>query len=130
MAIHALEKNAPLILLFIGGALSTQNGWSYINLAVSLMVIFAASAFMTQLNIITDRELDQESKHHLYEYISYKENATRLLMAIELGICFSGIGWLSGQGLSITANCLLVFLGVTVLYSYNFFPSIHPLKRD
>lgn len=97
------------------------------RIAIALAAIAFISAFMTHLNIITDRELDLIKKPHLYRMLSSDQRVMNIALLAEAIVPVGGIIYLMVGGNLATGVSILLFLIVTVLYSYNFF-SRHPRR--
>lgn len=114
------SKNLPLLLLLLGGLLAAGGDAPTAIVFTAFGVSLASSAFMTHLNIITDRELDRGSKPQLYAYLEVNPTLSVCVLTGELMLALFGIGWLASRGSFGVAFCLSCFLALTTLYSYNF----------
>jgi 4-hydroxybenzoate polyprenyltransferase len=113
-----LQKNLPLLLLVLAGALLAPR-WNWGLLGASLGLALVSSAFMTHLNILTDVELDREKKPHLWRWLSTDPLLMLGLLGLELGVVLGGVAVLALFA-PLPALGLGLFTLLTVLYSYNF----------
>ena len=114
------KKNIPLVFLLLGGGFSSGQTIAWEILVVALFTLLMASALMTHINILTDAELDQNKKPHLYQWLSINPRFTALALFIELFVTIVGIGILVMWSHPRVAAGLFAFLMLTILYSYNF----------
>lgn len=126
-----LWKNLPLLFIFLSGVVLC-GGVGNIPLPLVITGIIGiafSSAFMTHLNIITDRELDLIEKPHLYRMLSSNKMVMKSSLIIELFITFLAITLFIGMGYIVSGLMILLFTIVAILYSYNFFSSEPQRKR-
>lgn len=116
-------KNLPLLFIFLSGMIIGNNKIIFEVAIVAIVAIAFSSAFMTHLNIITDRKLDLIEKPHLYKMLSTNVSVMKGALSLELLIVLIGIIMLLILKAYFTAGFILCFTVVTILYSYNFFSS-------
>lgn len=122
-------KNLPLLYLFLAGFAINYTGLHLDDLCLSLWAIVFASVFMTHLNIITDKELDAQSKPDLYKLLSQDARVTTIALVIEFSLCLAGILALLIKSAFYPTACISVFTIVAILYSYNFFTPAHAAQN-
>lgn len=123
-----LWKNLPLLFIFLSGVAIGSDGESLCFILLGVVGIAFSSAFMTHLNIITDRELDLIDKPHLYRMLSSNKNVMRIALVLELFMTIMVITFFIIKGYITSGLMILLFTVVAILYSYNFFSS-NPKRR-
>jgi 4-hydroxybenzoate polyprenyltransferase len=116
-------KNLPLLFIFLSGMVIGSNQIIFEVAIISVLSIAFSSAFMTHLNIITDRKLDLIEKPHLYKMLAANVNVMKGALAVEFLVVLIGILLLIILKAYLTAGFILCFTLVTILYSYNFVSS-------
>ena len=120
-------KNLPLLFTFLSGVFLIESA-NLGLLSLCLFTILCASFFMTHINVITDYELDKDSKPQFYKALSQNFPLAKRIIILELSLSILGITTLILLGEYLTGIFILLFSLVAVLYSYNFF-SLRP-KMD
>ncbi len=114
-------KNLPLLFLLISGYAITYHKGDYLTILIALFTVSFSSAFMTHLNIITDKELDAAKKPDLYKLLSQDKKITKTVLIVELLVVALGLLLLLLTGAYLPALFIFIFTAVAILYSYNFF---------
>ncbi len=123
-----LWKNLPLLFIFLSGSVIGGGGNAF-YLLIGIIGIAFSSAFMTHLNIITDRELDLIEKPHLYKMLSSNKRVMKSALFIEILITLLIVFLFLISAYFISGLMILIFTVVAILYSYNFLSSTPQNKR-
>lgn len=123
-----LWKNLPLLFIFLSGSV-IGGGGDGLYLLIGVVGIAFSSAFMTHLNIITDRELDLIDKPHLYKMLSSNKQVMNSALFIEILITLFVVFFFLINAYFISGLMILLFTVVAILYSYNFFSKTPQNKR-
>lgn len=123
-----LWKNLPLLFIFLSGSV-IGGGGDGLCLLIGVIGIAFSSAFMTHLNIITDRELDLIEKPHLYKMLSSNKQVMRFALLIEILITLLVVLFFLISAYYISGMMILMFTVVAILYSYNFLSAAPQNKR-
>lgn len=115
-------KNIPLILTFLSGFFINFNTseFNFFILMLALFAILISSFFMTHINVITDYELDKDSKPEFFNFLNLNYKLSIRLIWLELGIVIVLLTILIIEGYYFTAFNIFVFIAIATLYSYNF----------
>ena len=113
-------KNLPLLFLLISGYAITYHKGDYAAILIALFTLSFSSAFMTHLNIITDKELDAVKKPDLYKLLAQDKKTTKTVLVIEAVAIVVGLGLLLAVHAYLPALFIFIFTVVAILYSYNF----------
>ena len=122
-------KNLPLLFLLISGYAITYHKGDYAIILIALFTLSFSSAFMTHLNIITDKELDAIKKPDLYKLLSQDKKITKTVLIAEAIAILLGLAGLILLHAFLPALFIFIFTMVAVLYSYNFFTPAKAAKN-
>jgi 4-hydroxybenzoate polyprenyltransferase len=123
-----MKKSLPMALLIISGAFIGNWHNSLFFTCPVLLIFLASTCLMTQINILTDKELDKETKPQFYQWITNDMTLLKKVIIIECAIIGSGVLTLSFLGFNYLALSLLAFTILGILYSYNFLTPSNPVK--
>jgi 4-hydroxybenzoate polyprenyltransferase len=121
-------KNLPLLFIFLSGISLGGKPDYLIAVILGIVSIAFSSAFMTHLNIITDKELDLIEKPHLYKMLSSNVKVMKTALIFEFSIAILAVIYLYFIKFQVSAAFIVLFMVSTILYSYNFF-SKEPQKN-
>lgn len=122
-------KNLPLLFLFLSGfMINYSHHITETIIILCLIAISFASAFMTHINIITDKELDAKSKPHLYQKLTANRKVMIGGITLELLVVIIICYYLLLTDFQTTALFIIAFTLAATLYSFNFL-SVSPIKN-
>src|SRR5262245_43880875 len=81
-----VRKILPLLLLMLNGALLTGEQPLILNLLLSMVLVFVVMILGMQLNVLTDAELDRETKPHLLDGLTGDRSVLQLTIATEIAL--------------------------------------------
>jgi len=115
-------KNIPLVLTFLSGFfINFKNVQFNIGiLLVAFIAILISSFFMTHINVITDYELDKDSKPEFFNFLNINYKFSIKLIWLELVIVLVLLCFLIIKSYYFTALSIFIFIAIATLYSYNF----------
>jgi 4-hydroxybenzoate polyprenyltransferase len=116
-----LIKVAPLLLLVVCGALVGGHQPSLPALAVALAFCFLALLLTTQLNVLTDRQLDRARKPELFASLAADPRALAWLLVVELAAMAALLLAALLLHVPMLAGVLALVGAASNLYSYNYF---------
>jgi hypothetical protein len=122
-------KNLPLLFLLISGYAITYEKGNYETILIALFTLSFSSAFMTHLNIITDKELDAIKKPDLYKLLSQDKKITKTVLIAEAAAVVFGLVLLLMVRAYMPALFIFIFTCAAILYSYNLFTPSNAVKN-
>jgi 4-hydroxybenzoate polyprenyltransferase len=115
-----VHKLIPLLLLLASAALLSDGPLDLGCLALSISFVFTVSVLGMQLNVLTDRELDRDSKPKLAQQLTASPELLRNVLAIEVLASAALLVAIVPRSALVGAALLGYGVGFTC-YSYNLF---------
>jgi 4-hydroxybenzoate polyprenyltransferase len=123
-----VRKILPLLLLMLNGALLTGEVPPILNLLLSMVFVLVVMIFGMQLNVLTDAELDRETKPHLLKALTRDRSILQLTITTEIALCLVLISLVYVVEGALPFFVLASVGVLSLLYSYNFIVPLHAAK--
>ncbi len=123
-----LSKNLSMLMLVASGAALVGGPVDGPNLLASLFGLLVAASLTTQVNTLTDVEIDRARKPELIAALTRHRAATRGLMLFEALLLAGCVAALLRAGAAWSGASLGLATAVGLLYSYNFFAPSDPVR--